>query len=53
MARVELFDDRFVIHNEGLRRLLTIVGSVTVRYEAGVYQVESGSTIVMWSSWVS
>ena len=34
MARVELFDDRFVIHNEGLRRLLTIVGSVTVRYEA-------------------
>jgi len=23
MARVELLDDRFVIHNEGMRRLLT------------------------------
>ena len=34
MARVELLDDRFVIHNEGMRRLLTIVGTITVRYEA-------------------
>ena len=34
MARVELLDDRFAIHNEGARRLLTIVGTITVRYEA-------------------
>ena len=34
MARVELLDDRFVIHNERMRRLLTIVGTITVRYEA-------------------
>ena len=26
MAHVELLDDRFVIHNKGARRLLTIVG---------------------------
>jgi hypothetical protein len=41
MARVELLDDRFVIHNEGIRRLLTIVGTITVRYEA-VESVEVG-----------
>ena len=34
MTRVELLDDRFVIHNERMRRLLTIVGTITVRYEA-------------------
>jgi len=32
--RLELLHDRFVIRNEGIRRLLTIVGSITVRYEA-------------------
>ena len=41
MARVELLDDRFVIHNSGMRRLLTIVGTITVRYEA-VESVEVG-----------
>jgi hypothetical protein len=41
MARVELLDDRFVIHNEGMRRLLTIVGTIIVRYEA-VESVEIG-----------
>jgi hypothetical protein len=41
MARVELLDDRFAIHNEGMRRLLTIVGTITVRYEA-VESVEVG-----------
>ena len=34
VARVELLDDVFVIRNEGFRRLLTIVGTLTVRYEA-------------------
>jgi hypothetical protein len=34
MAQVELLDDRFVIHNKGARRLLTIVGTITLRYEA-------------------
>jgi hypothetical protein len=34
MAHVELLDDRFVIHNKGARRLLTIVGTITLRYEA-------------------
>jgi hypothetical protein len=32
--RIELLEDRFVIRNRGLHRLLTIVGDVTVRYEA-------------------
>jgi len=41
VARVELLDDRLVIHNEGLRRLLTIVGTITIRYEA-VESVEVG-----------
>jgi hypothetical protein len=34
MAQIELLDDRFVIRNEGLKRLLTVTGTVTVRYEA-------------------
>jgi hypothetical protein len=41
MARVDLLDDRFVIRNEGARRLLTIVGTITLRYEA-VESVEVG-----------
>jgi hypothetical protein len=41
MARVELLDDRVVIHNEGWRRLLTIAGTITVRYEA-VASIEIG-----------
>jgi hypothetical protein len=41
MARVELLDDRFEVHNEGLRRLLTVVGTIAARYEA-VESVEVG-----------
>jgi len=41
MARVDLLGDRFVIRNEGARRLLTVVGTVTLRYEA-VELVEIG-----------
>jgi hypothetical protein len=51
MARVELFDDRFVIHNEGLRRLLTIVGSVTVRYEAIAYVEVGLDEVPGWFTW--
>jgi hypothetical protein len=51
MARVELVDDRFVIHNEGLRRFLTIVGTITVRYEA-VESVEVGlDEVPPWFTW--
>jgi hypothetical protein len=49
--RVELLDDRFVIHNEGWRRLLTIVGDVVVRYEA-VESVEVGlGEVPRWYTW--
>jgi hypothetical protein len=51
MARVELFDDRFVIHNDGLRRLLTIVGSVTVRYEAISYVEVGLDGVPGWFTW--
>lgn len=34
MARLQLLQDRLVIRNEGFRRLLTVAGDVTVRYEA-------------------
>jgi hypothetical protein len=51
MERVELLDDRFVIHNEGWRRLLTIVGNVVVRYEA-VESVEIGlDEVPRWYTW--
>ena len=51
VARVELLDDRFVIRNEGLRRLLTIVGSITVRYEA-IASVEIGlDELPPWYTW--
>jgi hypothetical protein len=51
MARVELLDDYFVVENHGLRRLLTIVGRVTVRYEA-VASVEVGlDEVPRWSTW--
>ena len=51
MTRVELFDDRFVIHNEGLRRLLTIVGSITVRYEAIAYAEVGLDNVPGWFTW--
>ena len=41
MTRLDLLDDRFVIRNEGWRRLLTVVGNVTVRYEA-IASIEIG-----------
>jgi hypothetical protein len=51
MARVELLEDRFVIHNHGLRRLLTIVGTITVRYEA-VAGVQVGlEEVPPWFTW--
>ena len=51
MARVELLDDHFVIRNEGLRRLLTIVGSISVRYEA-VASVDVGlDGAPPWFTW--
>jgi len=51
MARVELLDDRFVIHNEGLRRVLTIAGTITVRYEA-VASVDVGlQEMPPWFTW--
>jgi hypothetical protein len=40
-ARLELLDEGFVIRNDGVRRLLTVVGTITVRYEA-VASVEVG-----------
>jgi hypothetical protein len=51
MPRVEMFDDRFVIHNDGLRRLLTIVGSVTVRYEALAYVEVGLDGVPGWFTW--
>ena len=51
MPRVEMFDDRFVIHNDGLRRLLTIVGSVTVRYEAIAYVEVGLDGVPGWFTW--
>jgi hypothetical protein len=41
VTRLDLLDDRFVIRNEGWRRLLTVVGNVTVRYEA-IASIEIG-----------
>jgi hypothetical protein len=50
-ARVELLDDRFVIHNEGLRRFLTVVGTITVRYEA-IDSVQVGlADVPPWFTW--
>ena len=51
MARIELLDDRFVVRSEGFRRLLTVVGTVAVRYEA-VASVQVGmDALPGWSSW--
>ncbi len=51
MARVELHDDHLVIRNEGLRRLLTIVGSISLRYEA-VASVDVGlDEVPPWFTW--
>jgi hypothetical protein len=49
--RIELLDDRFVIRNRGLHRLLTIVGDVIVRYEA-IASVDVGLDVVpAWFAW--
>jgi hypothetical protein len=51
MARIELLDDRLVVRSEGLRRLLTVVGTVSVRYEA-VASVGVGlDAVPRWSTW--
>jgi hypothetical protein len=51
MARVHLLDDRFLIRNEGLRRLLTVMGTVPVRYEA-VGSVHVGlDEVPPWYTW--
>ncbi len=51
MARVELHDDHFVIRNEGLRRLLTIVGSISVRYEAVALVAVGLDEVPPWFTW--
>jgi hypothetical protein len=49
--RIELLDDRFVIRNRGLHRLFTIVGDVTIRYEA-IASVEVGlDDVPPWFTW--
>jgi hypothetical protein len=49
--RIELLDDRFVIRNRGLHRLLTIVGDVTIRYEA-IASVDVGlDGVPPWFAW--
>lgn len=51
MDRIELLDDRFVIRNRGLHRLFTIVGDVTIRYEA-IAAVDVGlDDVPPWFSW--
>jgi hypothetical protein len=51
MDRIELLDDRFVIRNRGLHRLFTIVGDVTIRYEA-VATVDVGlDDVPPWFTW--
>ena len=51
MAQVVLLDDRFEIRNEGLRRLLTVAGTVAARYEA-VEKVEVGlDAVPPWYAW--
>jgi hypothetical protein len=51
MARIEFLDDRLVIRSDGLRRLLTVVGDVTVRYEA-IDSVDIGlDEVPRWYTW--
>jgi hypothetical protein len=51
VADLELLHDRFVVHSRGRRRLLTIVGTVTVRYQA-VASVEVGlDEVPPWYAW--
>ncbi len=51
MDRIELLDDRFVIRNRGLHRLLTIVGDVTTRYEA-IESIDVGlDRVPPWFAW--
>jgi hypothetical protein len=51
MDRIELLEDRFVVHNRGLHRLLTIVGDVTIRYEA-IASVGVGlDDVPPWFTW--
>ena len=51
MDRIELLDDRFVIRNRGLHRLLTIVGDVTVRYEAIASVAVGLDAVPPWFAW--
>jgi ketosteroid isomerase-like protein len=51
MAQIELLDDRLVTRTDGWRRLLTIIGEVTVRYEA-IEHVDVGlDELPGWSTW--
>jgi hypothetical protein len=51
MARVQFLADRFVIRNDGLRRLLTVAGSIPVRYEA-IDSVKVGlDAVPPWYAW--
>jgi len=49
--RIELLDDRFVIRNRGLRRLLVIVGDVTIRYEAIASVAVGIDAVPPWFTW--
>lgn len=51
MSRVELHADHFVIRNEGLRRLLTIVGSISLRYEAVASVAVGLDEVPPWFTW--
>jgi hypothetical protein len=49
--RIEFLDDRFVIRNRGLHRLLTIVGDVTIRYEAIASVAVGLDAVPPWYAW--
>ena len=51
MARIELLDDRFVVRSEGFRRLLTVVGTVAVRYEAVASVAVGLDAVPGWWVW--
>jgi len=51
MARLELLDDHFVVRNDGWRRLLTIVGSIRVRYEAMASVRVGLDEVPRWFTW--
>ncbi len=51
MDRIELLEDRLVIRNRGLHRLLTIVGDVTIRLEAIASVAVGIDAVPPWYAW--